>query len=71
MTTVPLTVDDERLGLAQRLIREYAEVPAGAVLRSMARATRDARLWGCPAEHLVPTVEASTRWRLDQRVSAA
>jgi hypothetical protein len=71
MATVSLTSDDEMLGLAQRLIREYCDLPAGTVLRSMACAVRDARVWGCPAEHLAATVEASTRWRLEQRVSAA
>jgi hypothetical protein len=71
MTTVSLTHDDEMLGLAQRLIGDYDGLPAGAVLRALARATRDARLWGCPPEHLLATVEASTRWRLEQRVNAA
>lgn len=69
MSATSLTANDELLALAERLIREYGEVPAGAVLRCLARAVRRARAWGCPAEHLVPTVEASTRWRLAQRLS--
>jgi hypothetical protein len=71
MTATTRAQDDEMLGLAQRLIGEYDDLPAGAVLRCIARASRDVRLWGCPPEHLLTTVEAATRWRLEQRVSAA
>ena len=71
MTSATLTVEDELMTLTQRLIREYAEIPAGAVMRCLARAAHGARAWGCPNEHFVSTVEASTRWRLEQRLGAA
>ena len=67
MTTSP-NLDEELLELGQRLIREHELVPAGSVLRCLARATRQARSWGCPIEHLLSTVEASTRWHLAQRL---
>lgn len=70
MTTSP-SMDEELLELGQRLIREHDVVPAGAVLRCLARATREARSWGCPREHLLSTVEASTRWHLAQRLGSA
>jgi hypothetical protein len=70
MTTSP-NLDEELLELGQRLIREHEVVPAGSVLRSLARATREARSWGCPPEHLLSTVEASTRWHLAQRLGSA
>ena len=73
MTPAALHASDETsmVELSERLLREYAELPAGAVLRSLARARLRARAWGCPQEHLVPTVEATTRWRLAQRLAGA
>ena len=70
MTTSP-NIDEKLLDLGQLLIREHDIVPAGAVLRCLARATQEARSWGCPPEHLLATVEASTRWHLAQRTGAA
>jgi hypothetical protein len=65
-----MTVDDEQLAqVEQRMIREHPEVPPGAVLRSVARATVRARRWGCPPQYLATTVEASTRWWLAQRTT--
>jgi hypothetical protein len=61
------TVDEALLDLGQRLIQEHVDVPAGAVLRCLARSARLARAGGCPKHHLVATVEALTRRRLAQR----
>lgn len=66
-----VTANEGMLDVAERLVREFGDVPAGAVLRCVAQALRRARRWGCPPEHLVWTVEASTRWRLVQCRSAA
>jgi hypothetical protein len=71
MVASPTSVDEELLELGQRLIREHDEVPAGAVLRCLARSVRVARTWACPPEHLLSTVEASTRWRLAERTTSA
>lgn len=63
------TIEDQKLvDLGLRLIAEYIDVPAGSVLRCLARAVVNARSWGCPSEHLVTTAEASTRWLLARRV---
>jgi hypothetical protein len=63
------TLDDELSDLGRRLAREHEAIPVGAVLRCVARSADQARTWGCPAEHLVSTVEAASRWRLAHRVS--
>src|SRR3954452_21175608 len=65
------TLNDELVELGHRLVHEHVEIPAGVVLRCVARSADHARTWGCPAEHLVGTVEASSRWRLAQRASRA
>lgn len=66
MTAAVLTSGEEMQELAERLIREYHELPPARVLRCLLRAFRRARSWGCPQEHLSATVEASTRWGLAQ-----
>jgi hypothetical protein len=60
-------VNDELLDIAEQLTAEYADIPAGSVLRCLARSVRVARSWGCPAEHLTATSAATTRWVLAQR----
>lgn len=75
-TRTTSSTDEDLLGLADRLVREFVQVPAGSVLRCLAEAVRSARAWDCPAEHLMWTAEASTRWRLagvvpGQRTAAA
>src|SRR4051794_6802015 len=65
------TLDDQLADLGHRLVREHVEIPAGAVLRCVARSANHARTWGCPVEHLVGTVEASSRWRLAQLTSGS
>jgi len=67
MTALQTTLGEDLLEVGQRLTREHPDVPAGSVLRCYARAVRNARMWGCPAEHLPATAEASTRWMLAQR----
>jgi hypothetical protein len=52
--------------VAVTLTHEHPEVPAGTVLRRLARAVRRARGWGCPEQHLPRTAEAVTRWALTE-----
>ena len=69
MTSVFPVPTLEVADLAQRLVAEYPDLPASRVLRCLAWAFRRAQSWGCPEEHLVTTVEASTRWGLAQTPS--
>jgi len=63
------SVNEALLVLAEELTAEYVDIPAGSVLRCLARAVRHARLWGCPPEHLDTTAAATARWMLAERYS--
>ena len=62
--------NDALLDVAEQLTNEYADVLAGSVLRCLARASRQAREWGCPLEHLPSTAAATARWMLDRRYAS-
>jgi hypothetical protein len=66
MAVAARRTDEELLALAEQLTGEFRDLPAGSVLHCLSGAVRRARTWGCPPEHLVSTVEASTRWQLAQ-----
>ena len=63
--------NDELTDVARRLVEEYADFPAGSVLRCLTRAVDGARSWGCPPQFLASTAEGSTRWMLAQLRNAA
>lgn len=51
-------LDQDMLGLGERLVLEFDEIPAGSVLRCLARAFRKARSQGIPAQRLPAAAEA-------------
>ena len=52
------------LEVADRLVEDFAEVPAGSVLRCLARAVQMARASGSPAEDLDTRAEETARQML-------
>jgi hypothetical protein len=55
------------IDVALRLAREFSHLPAGSVLRCVARSARQLRAKGVGAHALPPAVEELARLRLDRR----
>lgn len=72
--TRPMTIalDDDLFTLTIRLTEEYPEIPAGSVMRCVARLLRHARLAGVPEQELTTETERTSRLILARRsVTAA
>lgn len=62
-----LVASPEMMDLAERMMAEFDDLPAGSVLRSLSRAVVGARAWGCPEQYLASTAEATARCALTER----
>jgi hypothetical protein len=71
--TRPMTiaVDDDLFVLTIRLTEEYPEIPAGSVMRCVARVLRQARLAGVPPEMLSAETARTSRLVLTRRSATA
>lgn len=61
----------ELIDVAERLVRDFNHIPAGSVLRCVARSARQLRAEGVSADALPSAVEELARRRLDRRHRAA
>jgi hypothetical protein len=60
----PERLSTQLLDVADRLVEDFAEVPAGSVLRCLARAVQMARASGSPPEDLGTRAEEMARQML-------
>jgi hypothetical protein len=63
-------VRDDLVALMVRMTEEYPELPAGSVMRCVARAVRRARMAGFAREHVGVEAERAARLALAQRLVA-
>lgn len=64
----PVAVHDELMSLTFRLVGEYPEIPAGSVMRCLARAVRRALIEGTPAEQIPTRAEHTAHEALARRL---
>jgi hypothetical protein len=60
-------IQDELMSLTIRLVEEYPEMPAGSVMRCVARAVRRAVVAGTPGSHVPAEAERRARHALAGR----
>lgn len=63
--------DRQLVDIGERLVHEFDYVPAGLVLRCVARRTQVLQFAGIGPARLAPTVEESARQWLSDRYAAA
>jgi hypothetical protein len=61
---------DDLVDLMVRMTEEYPELPAGSVMRCVARAVLRARMTGTPHEHVGVEAERTARLVLAERLVA-
>ena len=61
-------VHDDLVELMVRMTEDYPELPAGSVMRCVARAVRRARMRGTAPEHLGVEAERTARLALAERL---
>lgn len=66
-TTTAIGFNQELLDVAQQLVAEYDDLPAGSVLRCYARAVRRSARAGCPAHELAREAGVLARHMLANR----
>jgi hypothetical protein len=62
-----LGIQDELMSLTIRLVEEYPEMPAGSVMRCVARAVRRAVVAGTPGNQVPAEAERTARYALAGR----
>lgn len=68
--TYAVGVRDDLVALMVRMTEEYPELPAGSVMRCVARAVRRTRMSGVAREHIGVEAERAARRALAQRLVA-
>jgi hypothetical protein len=64
-------VHDELMSVTLRLVEEYSELPAGSVMRCVARAVRRALMTSTPPEQIPTWAERTARLALADRLSSS
>jgi hypothetical protein len=66
-TVYPIGMQEELMSLTVRMVGEYPELPAGSVMRCVARAARHAVIAGTPRNQIPGEAERTARLALAGR----
>ena len=69
-TVYAIGIQDELMSLTIRLVEEYPEMPAGSVMRCVARAVRRTVVAGTPGDQVPAEAERAARLALERRTVA-
>jgi hypothetical protein len=69
-TVYAIGIQDELMSLTLRMVEEHPELPAGSVMRCVARAARRAAMTGTPRQEVAREAERAARLALERRTVA-